>query len=463
MKCKVVSLIVFFALLIGLPSASTAEVKGNGLFQGFPIVNLKVNGKAVESDVPAINFNGRTLVPFRAIGDAIGARVGWDGETQTASLDTPNLEAKAEVLEALFDAVKPSATGGAVVPSTVPAGPATLKVVGWGLPVRNVKMAVTLVREGLFKRDDGSDYPPGPIDVTPNTTLQEDTGHFPPAPRVPWPWGLLSREIPGFIGSAPVLGTVTVDDQGRFAGEFRTSLRELGPEHVWLVPIWEPGDETSIKTAIIDLADLTVGARPYLVVGTGLAFGRVTLIPCVIDDASTSLGLNVYGLEPRTPIRFTIDSKPLMLASSNGPIPPPGDGTLLANPRGKASNPYVLSPFSPGIHKVEVFQTGVATAIAEGTFEVRPRAPISAVVSRQVQWLPGGRVTLKGEVNVSGLWPDCEAQVWDLQLRMPSSDGTLTVGIVLENFEQSKFPLTGLVVQEGRPWVQFTVDLPEGP
>ncbi len=459
MKRQTVFAVVLLSLLVGLSSVAIAEEKGNGLFQGFPIVNLKVNGKAVQSDVPAINFNGRTLVPFRAIGDAIGATVGWDGETQTASLETPDLEAKVQVLQALFDAVKPSAMGGAVVPSTAPAGPATLKVVGWGLPVKNVKMAVTLVREGLFKKADGSDYPPGPIDVTPNALLQKATGYVSPVSRVAWPWALLSREIPGFISEPSVLGAVDVDDQGRFAGEFRTSLREVGPEYVWLVPVWEPGDETSVKTAIVDLADLTVGVRPNLVIGS---LGRVTAPPCVIDDGYTTLGLTVYGLEPGTPIRFTIDSEPLMVRGSNGPVPARNDGTVLAGPKGKASNPYVLSPFSPGTHKVQVFQAGVATAIAEGTFEVRPRTPITVVASCQVQLRPDGKVTLKGEVRVSGLWPDCEVSVWGEQWRWPSPDGTLTVAISYD-YDKSIFPLTEWVSQEGRPGVKQTIDLPVGP
>jgi len=41
----------------------------------------------VALDVPASVINGRTLVPLRAIGDALSCEVGWDGETRTASLE----------------------------------------------------------------------------------------------------------------------------------------------------------------------------------------------------------------------------------------------------------------------------------------------------------------------------------------------------------------------------------------
>ncbi len=44
------------------------------------------NFNKVSLDVPAKIKDGRTLVPLRAIGDALSFEVGWDGETRTASL-----------------------------------------------------------------------------------------------------------------------------------------------------------------------------------------------------------------------------------------------------------------------------------------------------------------------------------------------------------------------------------------
>ncbi len=41
----------------------------------------------VALDVPASVISGRTLVPLRAIGDALSCKVGWDGETRTATVD----------------------------------------------------------------------------------------------------------------------------------------------------------------------------------------------------------------------------------------------------------------------------------------------------------------------------------------------------------------------------------------
>ena len=62
----------------------------NGVFEGYPIVRVEVNGKTVSGDVPAINFNGRTMVPVRFVSEALGASVEWDANTWTASINLAN-------------------------------------------------------------------------------------------------------------------------------------------------------------------------------------------------------------------------------------------------------------------------------------------------------------------------------------------------------------------------------------
>jgi hypothetical protein len=44
------------------------------------------NGAPVTLDVPGRIINGRTLVPLRFVGEALGCQVGWDDATQTASV-----------------------------------------------------------------------------------------------------------------------------------------------------------------------------------------------------------------------------------------------------------------------------------------------------------------------------------------------------------------------------------------
>ncbi len=50
-------------------------------------VNVTIDGKTLESDTPAQIVNGRTLVPLRAIFEALGAEVSWDGNEKSVSAD----------------------------------------------------------------------------------------------------------------------------------------------------------------------------------------------------------------------------------------------------------------------------------------------------------------------------------------------------------------------------------------
>lgn len=45
-----------------------------------------INGKPVNLEVPARIVDGRTLVPLRFVSEALGAQVSWDGATQTVSI-----------------------------------------------------------------------------------------------------------------------------------------------------------------------------------------------------------------------------------------------------------------------------------------------------------------------------------------------------------------------------------------
>ncbi|MBS6215725.1 MAG: PepSY domain-containing protein [Clostridiales bacterium] len=52
-----------------------------------PDITVKVNGTVQDLDKDAISYNGSTYLPVRAIGEAVGMDVNWDGETQTVSLE----------------------------------------------------------------------------------------------------------------------------------------------------------------------------------------------------------------------------------------------------------------------------------------------------------------------------------------------------------------------------------------
>jgi hypothetical protein len=82
-------LVSVLALLLCLSSAVFAEAI-NGTFRDFPIVKVKVNGTLLEPPVPGVNFHGSTLVPVRAIAEALGGTVAWNADTWVASITAPN-------------------------------------------------------------------------------------------------------------------------------------------------------------------------------------------------------------------------------------------------------------------------------------------------------------------------------------------------------------------------------------
>ncbi|MCH5185168.1 MAG: copper amine oxidase N-terminal domain-containing protein [Oscillospiraceae bacterium] len=68
---KIISRILIAALLI-VPSAAYADG-----------ISVFINGNKLSSDTEPFIENDRTLVPMRAIFEALGANVIWDGETHT--------------------------------------------------------------------------------------------------------------------------------------------------------------------------------------------------------------------------------------------------------------------------------------------------------------------------------------------------------------------------------------------
>lgn len=70
-------------LVVGAASAVWAAGE---TYKGYRVVNLFIGEKKVESDVPPIIFDDRTLLPARALTEALGADVKWDGVTYTATV-----------------------------------------------------------------------------------------------------------------------------------------------------------------------------------------------------------------------------------------------------------------------------------------------------------------------------------------------------------------------------------------
>lgn len=105
-------LVCVLALLLMLSTAVFADAV-NSTFHDFPVVKVVVNGVTLQPSVPGVNFFGSTLVPARAIAEALGGRVSWDAVTWTASIDAANtteLQNKVTELQGQVDQLKADKT-----------------------------------------------------------------------------------------------------------------------------------------------------------------------------------------------------------------------------------------------------------------------------------------------------------------------------------------------------------------
>ncbi|SDM93136.1 Copper amine oxidase N-terminal domain-containing protein [Paenibacillus sp. yr247] len=86
-----------FALMLVFFVLSTAAVVASSIwgdFKGYNIARLVVNDKTSEfgdSDVPPLIVDGNTVLPLRAVSDALHALVKWENSNKTAYLYKPNV------------------------------------------------------------------------------------------------------------------------------------------------------------------------------------------------------------------------------------------------------------------------------------------------------------------------------------------------------------------------------------
>lgn len=64
----------------------TIKARGNRIAMWLDRTTMEVNGERITVDVAPVAINGRTFVPVRFATENLGARVGWDGSTQTVTI-----------------------------------------------------------------------------------------------------------------------------------------------------------------------------------------------------------------------------------------------------------------------------------------------------------------------------------------------------------------------------------------
>ncbi|WP_158299241.1 stalk domain-containing protein [Paenibacillus antri] len=79
-------------VLLVLTGAATSYANVNGTFEGNPIIQVQMDGQPIQAaDVPAVNLNGRTMVPIYML-KALGVEAVWNGDNQTVQVSLPESE-----------------------------------------------------------------------------------------------------------------------------------------------------------------------------------------------------------------------------------------------------------------------------------------------------------------------------------------------------------------------------------
>ena len=69
---RTVTFLLLLTLIVGFSLIAAAS----------PGISVYIDGQRLQTDVDPIIIQGRTMVPMRAIFEALGAAVQWDGDTQ---------------------------------------------------------------------------------------------------------------------------------------------------------------------------------------------------------------------------------------------------------------------------------------------------------------------------------------------------------------------------------------------
>ena len=78
---KIALVTMMLMLLLGIPIYGMASAKP---------IEIYINGQKIESDVPPVIINDRTLAPVRVISENLGAEVYWDNDKRLVQILTPS-------------------------------------------------------------------------------------------------------------------------------------------------------------------------------------------------------------------------------------------------------------------------------------------------------------------------------------------------------------------------------------
>lgn len=89
MRWIVRALVVGVLFFMFLPQAQATEIPTE--------ITLEMDGQVLPTDVPPVIHNGRTLVPFRMVAEALNLQVSWNEENQEVSVEGKGLDLKMQI------------------------------------------------------------------------------------------------------------------------------------------------------------------------------------------------------------------------------------------------------------------------------------------------------------------------------------------------------------------------------
>ncbi len=125
MNLKKTLIAVFSMLMIlgflttnnGLAAGDTkAQIIVDGLNVILDKVNINIDGKKIETDVPAVNYEGNTVVPIRFVSEELGADVKWDEKNRAAliNIEDKSIELKVDSSKAVINGKEQSLPNGGI-------------------------------------------------------------------------------------------------------------------------------------------------------------------------------------------------------------------------------------------------------------------------------------------------------------------------------------------------------------
>lgn len=80
--------VIISALVITMGTTAFAKVSKMNIIANYNNIKIVVDGKELKTDKEPFIYDGTTYLPVRAVGEAVGKTVSWDGNTNTVTLSS---------------------------------------------------------------------------------------------------------------------------------------------------------------------------------------------------------------------------------------------------------------------------------------------------------------------------------------------------------------------------------------